>query len=67
MLSNGAYQIMVKWKVQYHSKQNLKSARLFDLSRLYLSLGTCQKLAGVRGVEIEGGSQLFETQKREGS
>ena len=30
-------------------------------------LGTCQKLAGGRGVETEGGSQLFETQKREGS
>ena len=56
MLSNGAYQIMVKWKVQYHSKQRLESARLFDLSRLYLSLGTSQKLAGGRGVEIEEGS-----------
>ena len=31
------------------------------------SLGTCQKLAGGRGVETAGGSQLFETQKREGS
>ena len=33
------------------------------------SLGTCQKLAGGggRGVETEGGSQRFETQKREGS
>ena len=30
-------------------------------------LGTCQKLARGRGVETEGGSQLFETQKREGS
>ena len=30
-------------------------------------LGTCQKLAGGEGVETEGGSQLFETQKREGS
>ena len=58
---------MVKWKVKYHSKQSLKLARLFDLSRLYLSLGTCQKLAGGMGVEIEGGAQLFETQKREGS
>ena len=33
-----------------------------------LTLGTCHKLAGGRGgVETEGGSQLFETQKREGS
>ena len=56
MLSNGAYQIMVKWKVQYHSKQSLKSARLFDLSRLYLSVGTWQKIAGGRGMEIERGS-----------
>ena len=30
-------------------------------------LGTCQKWAGGRGVETEGGSQLFGTQKREGS
>ena len=34
----------------------------------YLCLGTCQKLAGGEGgVETQGGSQLFETQKREGS
>ena len=32
------------------------------------SLGTCQKLAGWRGGGETGeGSQLFETQKREGS
>ena len=31
------------------------------------SLGTCQKLAEGEGVETEGGSQLFEPQKREGS
>ena len=32
-------------------------------------LGTCQKLAGGGGggVETEGGAQLFEPQKREGS
>ena len=32
-------------------------------------LGTCQKFAGGRvgGVETGGGSQRFETQKREGS
>ena len=29
--------------------------------------GIGQKLAGRRGVETEGGSQLFEIQKREGS
>ena len=29
--------------------------------------GTCQKLAGRRGVETEGGPQLFEIQKTEGS
>ena len=29
-------------------------------------LGTCQKLAGGRGVETEGGSQLFETAEKGG-
>ena len=32
-----------------------------------VDLGTCRKLAGGRGVETGGGSQLFETQKREES
>ena len=40
-------------------------------SEIRIPLGTCQKLAGGEwgggGVETEGGSQLFETQKREGS
>ena len=67
MLSNGAYQIMVKWKVQYHSKQSLKSARLFDLSRLLYFLRDLSEISRGRGVEIEGESQLFETEKREGS
>ena len=31
-----------------------------------LTLGTCQKLAVGRGVETEGGSQLFETAEKGG-
>ena len=31
-----------------------------------LLLGTCQKLAGGRGVENGGGSEFFEPSKREG-
>ena len=30
------------------------------------NLGTCQKLAGGRGLETEGGSQLFETAEKGG-
>ena len=33
-------------------------------SRNYFVLGTCQKLAGGKGVETEGGSQLFETTEK---
>ena len=32
----------------------------------FLCLGTCQKLAGERGVETEGGSQLFEPAEKGG-
>ena len=30
----------------------------------YFVLGTCQKLAGGKGVETEGGSQLFKTEEK---
>jgi len=38
----------------------------FLVSKHLKSLGTCQKLAGGRGVETEGGSQLFETAEKGG-
>ena len=31
-----------------------------------MHLGNCQKLSGGRGVETEGGSQLFETAEKGG-
>ena len=41
-----------------HERRKQKSYRLRDLSEIS---------SGGGGVETEGGSQLFETQKREGS
>ena len=38
-----------------------------QLPQLCVTSGTCQELAGGRGVKTESGSQLFETQEREGS
>ena len=35
-----------------------------QLPQLCVTLGTCQELAGGRGVETESGSQLFETQEK---
>ena len=44
------------------------TARLASLAVIFLILGTCQKLAGGggEGVEIEGGSQRFETAEKGG-
>ena len=50
-------------------RENL-ALSLMLLPQLHVSLGTCQELAGGGGgggVETESGSQLFETQEREGS
>ena len=61
------------WNICVHST---RYTRVQSLNRLNWEsnsplaqnkLGTCQKWAGGRGVETEGGSQLFGTQKREGS
>ena len=39
---------------------------LEEMTQEIVRLGTCQKLAGGKGVETEGGSQLFETAEKVG-